>query len=212
MRLFNRIRPIHAALVAATCCVLAVGCSGSGTSGKGNEPGKLSLAEKHAKVNTGMSEQEVTDIMGGAGTAVDTSKIKDMVPGVKLPDIPGGGGLPGGLPDVGGMMPKMIIKTWDEGNTVYLVIFQEGKVTAKDKGEKKEEKKESKITKANSDKIKTGMKKKEVEDILGTGTIQQGAKMEGFPGAEVMVWTGDEGVISVGFIEDKVVHVTWVKK
>jgi hypothetical protein len=207
MRLFHRIRPIHAALVAAACCVLAVGCSGSTSNA-----GKLSLAEKHAKVNTGMSEQEVTDIMGGAGSEIDTSKIKDMIPEVKIPEIPGGGGLPVGLPDIGGMMPKMKIKSWDEGNTVYVVIFQDGKVTGKDHGEKKEDKKESKITKANSDKIKTDMKKSDVEGILGTGTIQQGAKMEGFPGAEVMVWTGDQGVISVGFIDDKVVHVTWVKK
>src|SRR5262245_33510302 len=131
MRFFNRIRPIHAALV-ATCCLLAVGCSGSTSNA-----GKLSLAEKHAKVNNGMSEQEVTDIMGGAGTTVDTSKIKDMVPGIKMPDIPGGGGLPVAIPEIGAAMPKMIIKTWDEGNTVYVVIFQDGKVTAKDKGEKK---------------------------------------------------------------------------
>jgi len=201
-------RFLHAALIATLGCLLAIGCSSTPTTGKGNDPGQKSVADKHAKVNKGMSEKEVTDIMGSDGTTVDTSKVTDMLPGIKLPDM--GGGLPG-MPDIGGMMPKLIIKTWEEGDTVYAVILQDGKVIDTPKSAKKE-KKESKITKANSDKIKPGMKKLEVEEILGKGK-GGGGKMEGFPGAEVMIWDGDEGIITIGFIDDKVVAAAaWQKK
>src|SRR5947209_37651 len=83
----------------------------------------------------------------------------------------------------GERMPKIIDKTWDEGNKTYLVLLQDGKVTTTDTVEKKGDKKDSKVTKANMDKIKLGMKKSDVEDILGKGQTKAGAKVQGFAGA-----------------------------
>jgi len=211
MRRFHRIRPIHAVLAAAACCVLAAGCTSSNTSSsggdKGSQPEAKSVKDKFEKVKTDMSEKEVADIMGAPASSaeLDPAKAKAMFPGgFNTPDLPG-------LPPVS--LPKMTVKVWEEGDMAYSVIFQNEKVVNKASGKKEAGKQASKITKENSDKIKLGMKKSEVEDILGKGKTEVGAKVPGFAGADLMVWDGDEGTITIGFADDKVASaVVWVAK
>ena len=216
MRPFHRIRPIHAALIAAACCVLAAGCTSSSTSGtggnKGTEQEAKTVKDKFDKVKTDMSEKEVADLMGAptSSAELDPAKAKEMFPGgFTTPNLPG-------LPPVS--LPKMTVKVWEEGDMAYSVIFQNEKVANKASGKKEAGKKEAgkqaaKISKENFDKIKVGMKKPEVEDILGKGKTEVGAKVQGFAGTDIMVWDGDEGMITIGFADDKVAAPpVWVAK
>jgi outer membrane protein assembly factor BamE (lipoprotein component of BamABCDE complex) len=209
MRLFHRVRAGHAALVVAACCLLVAGCTGgpTGGSGKDSQPENKSVKEKFDKVKTDMSEKEVADIMGAPASSaeLDPSKAKDMLPkGFDMPDFPA-------LPGIA--MSKLTVKNWEEGDTVFTAVFKDGKVVSTGSGKKEAGKQASKVTKANMEKIKLGMKKPEVEDILGKGETKAGAKIEGFTGADIIVWTGDEGTITIGFADDKVAApAVWVSK
>jgi hypothetical protein len=124
-----------------------------------------------------------------------------------LKNLPGGGALPG-IPGVEIKMPKITVKVWEEGDTQYVVVFKDDKMMSKNSGTKKELKKEdkksgegdSKVSKANFDKIKEGMKKSEVEEILGAGK----AKVDG---GNVYVWTDGSKSITITFKNDKVENV-----
>jgi hypothetical protein len=66
----------------------------------------------------------------------------------------------------------------------------------------------SPVTKANYDKVNTGMTLKEVQGILGSGT-EQGSSGIDVPGmsmtGKAMVWQEGTKIITVQFINDKVV-------
>ena len=47
------------------------------------------------------------------------------------------------------------------------------------------------------------MKKSEIEEILGSGTFDESAKLQGFSG-RVTVWKDGNGIIYVGFTDAKV--------
>jgi hypothetical protein len=145
----------------------------------------------------------VAEILGppSASAEFDAKVMKDMLKasaaGFKL-DLPE-------LPGVA--MPKITLKNWEDGDTLYEVVFQEGKVASKATAAKKD-----KVTKDNADRIKVGMTRAEVEAILGKGKHEAGAKIEGFEGA-VTVWEGADGVISVIFTDNKVAAAGgWKKK
>ncbi len=202
---------VRTALALAGCCLLALGCSKSTTTsgpsggGGGDSAAKPSKAN-FEKVKDGMSEKEVTDIMGApsASAEFDSNAAKDMLKGVSIPAAPALPGTPG-LPALPAL--KLTVKNWEEGETLYEVVFQEGKVVAKGSESKK-----AKVTKENADKIKVGMSRAEVEAILGKGTTSAGAKIENF-GGEVTVWEGPDGTITVGFANDKVTATGgWHKK
>jgi hypothetical protein len=56
-------------------------------------------------------------------------------------------------------------------------------------------------------------RRKPIRCIIHVAADPKIAKIEGFPGAEVVVWDGDEGTITVGFVDDKAVAAaTWKKK
>jgi outer membrane protein assembly factor BamE (lipoprotein component of BamABCDE complex) len=189
--------------VVLTACVLApLGCASSSTT-KGEEGPKVSKAN-FEKVKDGMTPEDVEKILGPAKHTqeVDANKAKEMVKGVKMPELP---------PDLPGVqLPKFTVKQWEEGDTVYEVVFQDGKVVGKDSGSKKTsegKQPEKRVTKENDAKIKTGMTKAEVEAILGPGTVDNSAKIEGFSGG-VTVWKDGDNVIQIGFKDDKVVAKT----
>jgi hypothetical protein len=191
--------------------LLLAGCGGKddskGSTALGSGTGSSSLAKvskaSFEKVKDGMSDKEVTEILGPptASAEFDMKAMKDILKGgtagtkIDIPEIPGLG------------MPKMTLKNWDDGETLYEVVFQEGKVVGKETASKKE-----KVTKENADKIKVGMTRDEVEAILGKGKHEAGAKIEGAEGS-VTVWEGSDGVISVIFTNDKVTATGgWQKK
>ncbi len=147
-----------------------------------------------------MTTDEVEKILGPAKETheMDLNKAKEMVKGVKMPELP---------PELPGFqMLKVTVKSWEEGDTVYEVVFQDGKVLGKGTGSKKTsegKQPEKRVTKENDAKIKTGMSKAEGEAILGPGTADNSAKIEGFSGG-VTVWKDGENVIRIGFKDDKV--------
>ena len=134
--------------------------------------------------------------------------VKDMLKGVPLPEMPGAPVLPDTVFSGGAAeLPKLTVKNWEEGETLYEVVFQQGKVAGK-----ASESKKAKVTKENADKIKVGMSRAEVEAILGKGATSAGAKIENY-GGEVTVWEGSDGSITVGFVNDKVTATGgWHKK
>lgn len=62
----------------------------------------------------------------------------------------------------------------------------------------------SKITEANFDKVKEDMSKADVVALLGEPTQSQSGSMLGMSGAS-LVWESDDVVISIQFLNDKVV-------
>jgi hypothetical protein len=111
------------------------------------------------------------------------------------------------LPVPGVALPKITVKSWEEGDNLYEVAFQDGKVAGKHSESKK-----GKVTKENADKIKVGMTRGEVEVLLGKGKTQAGVQIPGYSG-DVTVWEGTDGTITVGFTNDKVAATGgWVKK
>jgi hypothetical protein len=184
---------------------LTLGCNkGATTSGPAGGSGGDTAAKpskaNFEKVKDSMSEKEVTDIMGSpsASAEFDPSAAKDMLKGMQMPAMPAMPGMPA---------MKVTVKNWEEGETLFEVVFQEGKVVAK-----ASESKKAKVTKENADKIKVGMSRAEVEAILGKGATSAGAKIESY-GGEVTVWEGADGAITVGFANDKVaVTGGWHKK
>jgi outer membrane protein assembly factor BamE (lipoprotein component of BamABCDE complex) len=194
------------------CCLLIAGCAGKDDtkSSGGSSPGSSSASgpaiskANFDKVAVKMSEREVAEILGppSASAQFDPKVLKDMLKGSGLGiDLEIPSDLPG-LP-----MPKMTLQNWDDGDTLFEVVFQEGKVASKTSVTKKE-----KVTPENADRIKTGMSRAEVEAILGKGKVEAGAKIEGFDGA-VTVWEGTDGAISVIFTNDKVAATAgWKKK
>jgi hypothetical protein len=196
MRAIAPFRLTRPALIAGICTLLAAGCGGSATT----PPTQKSTKDNFEKVKDGMSEKEVTDIMGSPAASVelDPKNLKGMLPkGVEIPEIPA-------IPLPGVALPKFTMKSWEEGDTVFEVVLQDGKVVGKNSGPKKgSEKAAAKVTKENADKIKIGMTKAEVEAILGPGKVSAGQKIEGFSG-EVVIWEGDAGAITIGFTNDKV--------
>jgi outer membrane protein assembly factor BamE (lipoprotein component of BamABCDE complex) len=181
------------------CCVLLAGCKkdNKGKDGNGDkEKAKVSKAN-FAKVKEGMSPKEVEEILGPPDGSFE----------VKPGELPGGTKLPG-VPDMPDMpkvdLGKFAGKEWKEANKVYHVVFKDDKVMAKEVVEDKEkEKPASKITKANYDRIKTGMTKKQVEEILGKGKTGASGAIEDFSGATV-VWKDGDKIITIGFLNDKV--------
>jgi hypothetical protein len=178
------------ALLAVAFCLVLSGCSGKGKPSKAN----------FEKVKEGMSPKEVEELMG---PAKDTATVdpKAAIPG-------GGAGIPG-MDLVGGMMGKITVKTWEEGDTSYVVQFKDDKMVTKVSGSKKDMEKEkgskkeaptSKVSKENFDKITKGMKKSEVEEILGAGK----AKVDG---GNIFVWTDGSKSITITFKNDKVEDV-----
>jgi hypothetical protein len=186
-----------------TACVLApLGCASSSTT-KGEEGPKVSKAN-FEKVKDGMTPEDVEKILGPAKETheVDAAKAKEMVKGVKLPEVPVE------LPV--GPLPKYTVKHWEEGDTVYEVVFQDGKVVGKETGDKKTSdarKPEKKVTKENYAKIKEGMTKAEVEAILGPGTADNSIKIGDVSGAGE-VWKDGDNVVQIIFKDDKVVVKT----
>jgi len=192
MRIFPRLARVLC--IASVCCVPATGCSAGSTTGGGKGSAKANFE----KLNTGMSEKEVTDVMGSPTANADfdpkqaQAMLKDLMKGVKLPaEVPGIE-----LPAMA--VGRIAVKNWEEGDTLFEVVFQDGKVANKDSKTKK-----AKVTKDNADNIKIDMTKAQVEAILGKGTVSAGAKIEGF-GGETVIWESDEAVIQVGFLNDKV--------
>jgi outer membrane protein assembly factor BamE (lipoprotein component of BamABCDE complex) len=189
------------------CCLLIIGCKkddgkSTATTGNGASGPKVSKAN-FDKVKDGMSDKEVADILGppSASAEFDPKVMKDMMKDtakvikIDLPDLPG-------IP-----LPKMTLKNWEDGDTLYEIVFQEGKVAGKNTATKKE-----KVTKENADRIKVNMTRAEVEAILGKGKHEAGAKIEGASG-DVIIWEGTDGIISVIFTNDKVTATAgWKKK
>jgi hypothetical protein len=94
------------AALAGLCLALA-GCGG----------GKISKANAD-KVNTGMTEKEVSDLLGAPTETAE----------VAVPDM---GGLLGGGAGVPGMPKKARQSIWKEGDKVIVVTFVDGKVSMK---------------------------------------------------------------------------------
>jgi outer membrane protein assembly factor BamE (lipoprotein component of BamABCDE complex) len=119
MSIFDRFQPVRAALAVAAYCVLAVGCTGSSTTGgkpsepakqtvKSTEPGKTSVKANFAKVKARMSEKAVLDILGTptkSVTSQPTSARHDAIYSL-LPTAGTGPLLP--------VDPKAIIKALSE--------------------------------------------------------------------------------------------------
>jgi outer membrane protein assembly factor BamE (lipoprotein component of BamABCDE complex) len=207
MRATVPLRLARFAVGVALCCLLNLGCGGSGgdggkdKGGKDGDTGPKATKANFEKVKDGMSGKEVDDIMGPptASAELDPKMMKDMIKGVKMPEIP---------VEVPGIpMPKITVKSWDADDTLFQVVFQEGKVVGKDSATKK-----AKVTQENGDKIKVGMSRAEVEVILGKGKVQSGVRVEGFS-QDATVWEGTDGTITVLFVDDKVKAVAgWKKK
>ncbi|RJP14347.1 MAG: outer membrane protein assembly factor BamE [Candidatus Abyssobacteria bacterium SURF_5] len=68
----------------------------------------------------------------------------------------------------------------------------------------------SKITQANFEKIQTDMTQAEVYKILGEPTETSGVSIGEFSGG-TSTWEGDDGVISIQFLNGKVVAKHFVK-
>ncbi len=191
------------------CCLLIIGCGkkdeGKPTATDTNAGSRPTISKANfEKIKDGMSDKEVNDILGppSASAEFDPKVMKDM-----LKDTSKGFqvDIPVALPGVS--LPKMTLKNWEDGDTLYEVVFQEGKVAGKSTATKKE-----KVTKENADRIKIDMTRAEVEAILGKGKHETGARIEGFSG-DVTVWEGTDGVISVIFTNDKVTATAgWKKK
>jgi hypothetical protein len=95
-------------MLAHGLCLGLCGCGG----------GKITKANAD-KINTGMSEKEVTDILGPPTDSAE----------VKIPEMPG---LPGGeVPGIPKMPAGAKNSVWKDGNKVITVTFLDGKVTAK---------------------------------------------------------------------------------
>ena len=62
----------------------------------------------------------------------------------------------------------------------------------------------SRLSQENFDKIRDGMSQKEVRDILGEPVNAEGASVLGISGGEA-VWRDDKTLITVHFLNDKVV-------
>ncbi len=192
-------------------CLLLIGCSKddgkssstSSSDGSSHSSGPKVSKGNFDKVKDGMTEKDVADTLGppSASAEFDAKALKDMMKSagsgfnIEIPEIPGVA------------MPKMTLKNWEDGDTLYQVVFQEDKVVSKDSASKK-----AKVTKENADRIKAGMSRAEVEAILGKGKVDAGAKIQGFEGS-VTVWEGPDGAISVIFTDDKVTATGgWQKK
>jgi hypothetical protein len=197
------------ALLAVALCLVVSGCSGKGKPTKAN----------YEKIKNDMTEKEVEALMGPATDTIDPKALgkglgdaaggmKDKLPGMK--DNPFGD-IGKGFEALGGMLPKQ--KYWKDGDTVYFVSFnKDDKVIAKNIGKASDLKPpespagqrggDGKLTKANADKIKNGMKKSEVEEILGPGKASADAGKAG-----VFVWTEGTKSITVTFVDDKVTAV-----
>lgn len=200
---------VRVACALGLCCLFVIGCGksgittgGGGGGGGGGSPdgGTISKAN-FDKIKDGMSEKEVIDILGHptASADIDMNKTKDMLKGMPLEAMPVE--LPG-LP-----IPKMTLKSWEDGDNLYGIAFKDGKVAGKHFESKK-----GKVTKENADQIKVGMTRAEVEVLLGKGKTQAGVQIPGYSG-EVTVWEGADGTITVGFANDKVAATGgWVKK
>ena len=128
------------------------GCSGKGKATK----------ENFAKVKEGMTVKEVEGIMGTGKEASEAVTVQASL-------------------DTGFVLPgkddsKVAVKVWEAGDDKFVVIFKEekvvkfttvkGDVKPKDKDDKD---KLVKLTKENLGKIKKGMTKKQVEDLIGPG-------------------------------------------
>jgi hypothetical protein len=164
---------------------VAVGLALGGCAGKG-KPTKANFDQ----IKTDMAVKDVEDLMGPASSTGDTKAAADLAKG-----LPGGDLL-------GGMMPKLMIKQWEEGDTVYVVTFKDDKVVNKASGPKKDKDKpagESKITRANADKIKKGMTRAEVEEILGPGKASADVDKAGG-----YVWSEGGKTIAITFVDGKV--------
>jgi hypothetical protein len=90
--------------VAAGLCLAAPGCSGGSKVSKENAD----------KINVGMSEKEVTDLLGSPAESAE----------VEVPDV--GAALGGQV-----QMKKAKQSTWKDGNKVIAVTFLDSKVSAK---------------------------------------------------------------------------------
>jgi len=88
-------------------CMFAAGCGGQITKGSFD------------KISTGMTEQQVTDILGSPteSAEVNMPDFASLVPGKK----------PAAMPD----MPKLKQAIWKGGNKVITVQFLNGKVANK---------------------------------------------------------------------------------
>jgi hypothetical protein len=100
---------IESAVIAAFFAFSIAGCSGS----------KVSQAN-YDKINTGMTESEVEDILG----KTEMSSSMDMQPPVQ------GIGLPGAT-NVSIPAMTTTVKTWKDGTKTISVTFFNGKVAAK---------------------------------------------------------------------------------
>jgi hypothetical protein len=100
------------------------------------------------------------------------------------------------------------VKTWEEGDTGYMVVFKDGKMEDKKSGSKEDMKKAGpptiqvnvggddvgKLTKENLDQIKFDMKKEDVEKLIGKGTPKEGA-------ANTFVWKSGPQQLTLTFNE-----------
>src|SRR4051812_10964001 len=171
------------------CCLLSIGCGGSGgdggkKDGKDGDAGPKATKANFEKVKDGQSDKEVADLMGPptATAELDPKMMKDMIKGVKIPEIP---------VEVPGMpLPKLTVKTWDADDTLFEVVFKEGKVIGKASDSKK-----AKVTQENAAKIKIDMPRAEVEVLLGKGKVEAGVRVEGFS-QDATVWDGTDGTIT----------------
>jgi len=187
MHFSNRLRSIRALLVEIVCCLIAVGCGGSSTNNGGyTGPEDKSVQAKLAmfdKVQTGMTEQQVRDIMGRPlfDETVDPDEKSSL--------------------------------RWREGYYVFIIDFQDGRVVRKTSGGMSDMPTHGSGTKVNPDrvrKIKVGMTMAEVEAKLGRRSVKAGATIPEFRG-EVFVWESHLGTINIGFIDEKVAIVgAWV--
>jgi hypothetical protein len=94
--------------VLVALCWMVARCSG----------GKISKANAD-KITVGMSEQDVTGILGAPSKNAE----------VAMPNI--GGLVPGGIPGMPELPKKAKSSTWEDGTKVITVVFVDGKVSTK---------------------------------------------------------------------------------
>jgi hypothetical protein len=94
-------------LALAAVCLLVSGCSGS----------RITKANAD-RINVGMTEQEVSAILGGPN---ETSEVA-------LPDV---GAMMGAVPGVSALPKKARQSVWKEGPKVITITFVDGRVSAK---------------------------------------------------------------------------------